>query len=239
MGRRLSRDKMLHEKYTAVMNRSLEKGFVEEVSVDQMRVGYYPKWYLPHHPVINPKKPDKLRVVLDCAAKFRGLSLNDRLLSGPDWTAELVGVLLRFRSKPIAIVADIEDMFMQVIVPPQDRGALRFLWWPNGDLHANPKEYQMVAHPFGAKSSPFCANFALRKTVEVFGHLYEENVRKIMLENMYVDDCLACVNSLKEAKEVVHGVRELLKRGGEVDVQYARDIGDSPLIGTNRHVAPN
>lgn len=25
-------------------------------------------WYLPHHPVVNPHKPDKLHVVFDAAA---------------------------------------------------------------------------------------------------------------------------------------------------------------------------
>ena len=28
-------------------------------------------WFLPHHAVLHPKKPDRLRVVFDCAAKFK------------------------------------------------------------------------------------------------------------------------------------------------------------------------
>lgn len=37
-------------------------------------------WYIPHHGVYQPQKPDKLRVVFDCSAKFHGVSLNDTLV---------------------------------------------------------------------------------------------------------------------------------------------------------------
>ena len=42
------------------------------------------EWYLPHHPVVNPNKPGKIRRVLNGAAKFHGASLNKSLLTGPD-----------------------------------------------------------------------------------------------------------------------------------------------------------
>lgn len=43
-------------------------------------------WYIPHHGVYHPRKPEKIRVVFDCSAKFAGTSLNDHLLTGPDLT---------------------------------------------------------------------------------------------------------------------------------------------------------
>ena len=91
-------------------------------------------WYLPHHPVFHPQKPNKVRVVFDCAARFRETSLNDQLLQGPDLTNNLTGVLLRFRQEPVALMADVEKMFHQVKVEPSDCDALRFLWWEEGDL---------------------------------------------------------------------------------------------------------
>lgn len=36
--------------------------------------------YLPHHPVFNPQKPGKVRVVFNCSAKHFNTSLNDQLL---------------------------------------------------------------------------------------------------------------------------------------------------------------
>ena len=68
-------------------------------------------WCRPHHAVLHPKKPDKLRVVFDCAAKFKGVCLNDVLMPGPCLTNELVGVLIRFRMERVALTGDIRSMF--------------------------------------------------------------------------------------------------------------------------------
>ena len=87
----------------------------------------------------HPLKPGKARVVFDCAARYFITSLNQQFLQGPDWTNPLVGVLIRFRQEPVAIAADIEAMFHQVYVDPQDRDALRFLWWPDGTCKRNQK----------------------------------------------------------------------------------------------------
>ena len=121
--RKLSKDEYLLGKYKEGMSSLLEKGYAEEAketSQDKTQ-DEQDKWYLPHHPVMNPKKPGKVRIVFDCAAKFGGLALNDVVLQGPDLTNKLAGVLLRFRKDHIALTADIEAMFHQVRVPPCDR----------------------------------------------------------------------------------------------------------------------
>ena len=51
-------------------------------------------WYLPHHDVYSPAKPDPVRVVFDCAAHSRGSSLNDRVYQGPKLTTLLNVALL-------------------------------------------------------------------------------------------------------------------------------------------------
>ena len=69
-------------------------------------------WYLPHHPVTNPKKPGKVRKVANAASKFRDESLNSNLLTGPDLFNNLVGILLRLREHPVAVLSEIEKFFM-------------------------------------------------------------------------------------------------------------------------------
>ena len=59
--------------------------------------------------------------------------MNKELLQGPHLTNTLLGVLIRFRQGPVALMADIDAMFHQVRVDSEDKDFLRFLWWPNGD----------------------------------------------------------------------------------------------------------
>lgn len=65
-------------------------------------------------------------------------------------TSSLIGVLTRFRQDHVAIMEDIESMFHQVKVPPEDADLLRFLWWPDGDVSQELQEYRMEVHLFGA-----------------------------------------------------------------------------------------
>ena len=149
--------------YVAFINEIINKGYAEKVSQEILKTDPGKAWYIPQHGVYHPKKPDKIRVVFDCSAKFAGTSLNDQLLQGPDLTNSLVGVLTRFRRESVAFMADIEAMFYQVFVPEEQRDFLRSLWWPNGDLTAQLEEYRMTVHPFGVVSSPSCANYALQR----------------------------------------------------------------------------
>jgi hypothetical protein len=59
------------------------------------------------------RKPDQIREVFDSSAIFEGVSLNSLLMSGPDLTNKLVGVLMRFRKNAVAITSDVEQMFYQ------------------------------------------------------------------------------------------------------------------------------
>ena len=88
----------------------MDKGYIAAVTnQDAKNI-----WYLPHHAVINKQKPDKIRRVTNAASKYKGVSLNDALLTGPDLLCNLLGLLLRFRQYKVAVTADIEAMFMQV-----------------------------------------------------------------------------------------------------------------------------
>ena len=111
--------------------------------------------------IANASLAEKVRVVFDCAVSFKGTSFSDRLLKGPDFLGSLPGVLTRFRKNKIALVGDIESMFHQVKVHPNDCDFLRFLWWPRGNFNLPPQEYHMQVHLFGATSSPSCCQFCL------------------------------------------------------------------------------
>ncbi|VDI74823.1 Hypothetical predicted protein [Mytilus galloprovincialis] len=104
--------------YTATVSDYIQKGYAKEVTDVSNKSSH--RWYLPHHPVTNEHKPEKVRVVFDCAAKLKDVSLNSRLLQGPDFMNSLVGVLMRIRQDHIALATDIEAMFHQVRVKDDD-----------------------------------------------------------------------------------------------------------------------
>jgi len=209
--KRLLKDAELLTKYRENVEGLLKEGYAVRASTRQAPGR---TWYLPHHPVFHPAKPGKIRVVFDCSAKFRGSSLNDHLLQGPDLTNSLVGVLIRFRQERVALMSDIESMFHQVKVRPEDCSALRFLWWPNGDLDKDPEELMMKVHLFGGISSPSCANFALRKTAHDHRQEVDPEIVSTVERNFYVDDCLKSVQTPHFAVRLVQELTELLKKGG-------------------------
>ncbi len=130
--KRLLKDEALFEKYKTTITDYTENGHPEKVPKEGLEVKDRPVWYLPRHPVTHPSKPDIVRVVYHFAAMFGQSSLNHQLLQGPDQTNQLVGVLSRFRQKTVGMVAEVEAIFHQVLVDPNDCDTKRFLWWTNG-----------------------------------------------------------------------------------------------------------
>ncbi|GFR82296.1 Gag-pol fusion polyprotein [Elysia marginata] len=123
------------------------------------------RWYLPLFGVYHPRKPDKIRGVFDSSAIFQGFSLNSMLLSCPDLTNSLIGILIRFCRDSCPITADIEQMFYQFNVDEQHRDFLRFLWFEDNNPEKGLVEYRMTVHGFGNSPSPAVATYGLRKTV--------------------------------------------------------------------------
>ena len=202
-----------HQDYVEFVEKLVSKGYAYKVSDEQLE-DQQPAWYLPHHGIYHPKKPDKIRVVFDCSAKYQGCSLNDKLMQGPDLTNSFVGVLIRFRQERVALMADIEAMFYQVRVPKDQHKYLRFLWWPGGDLESELSEYRMSVHIFGAVSSPSIANYALRSTADRAKINYGTDIERTIQTNFYVDDCLKSVSSEEQAIKLVKDLTSALKEGG-------------------------
>ena len=211
---RLKKDDKLLEKYKVTMEDYITKGHAEKLPEKELEKDDRPVWYLPHHPVTHPMKPEKVRVVFDCAAQHGGTSLNQQLLQGPDLANLLVGVLIRFRQEPIALVADIESMFHQIRVDLKDCDVLRFLWWENANLEDEPTEHRMVKHVFGATSSPSCANLCLKKAASTNQEEFDPETVRTVERNMYIDDLMKSVSNTESASRLVSQLRELMKKGG-------------------------
>ena len=123
--RKMDRDTVYQDEYTKFMAHVVELDFCEQVP--EANIDARPAWYIPHHGVYHRVKK-KIRVVYDCSAKYKGVSLNDCLITGPDLITSLVGILLRFRKESVAFMCDVTKMFPQFLVPECQRDYLRFLW---------------------------------------------------------------------------------------------------------------
>ena len=225
--KRLQRDPELHNKYRAVIEDYIAKGYARKMTAEEASPRSNITWYRPHHPVFNPNKPGKMRVVFDAAAKFQDTSLNEHLLQGPDLTNDLVGVLIRFRQDRIAYAADIEAMFHQTRVISKDTDALRFLWWSNS-IDDPPEEYQMLVHIFGATSSPCCASKALRQIADDNESKFDQEVIQTLRRNFYVDDNLKSVSTIPKAIWLVEQLTKLLAEGG---FHFSKPVEDWSSMG--------
>lgn len=213
--RRFQSTEGYRQHYVKFMNKVIKSGYPERVPEgNSLEDNSKPVWYIPHHGVCHPKKPNKIRVVFDCSAQFEGELLNKHLLQGPDLTNNLSGVLYRFRREPVAIMCDIESMFYQVKVLEEGRDLLRFLWWDKGDTSKEPQEYRMTVHLFGAASSPRCSNFALKTTADDNERSLRSAPAEFLRRDFYVDDGLKSLPSVEEAIDLVNSVKEMCNRGG-------------------------
>ena len=213
MKRRLRSRPDFHKEYSHFVDGMIEKGYAERIPEDELQTQPGKSWYLVHHGVYHKEK-GKLRVVFDCSLKYHGVSLNDQLLQGPDLTNGLLGVLLRFRQGSIAVTADIEKMFYQVGIPQEHVNFLRFLWFPNGDINAEPIDYRLKVHVFGAVSSPSCANYALRKTAMDNESNFSKAATETVIRDFYVDDMVKSMDDPLHATCLVREVRQLCLKGG-------------------------
>ena len=184
-------------KYVSFVDDLFVKGHASEVSVDEVHRDDGFLWYLPHHGVIHPRK-NKLRVVLDASARFAGVSLNDRLLPGPDLSSSLIGVLVRFSQERVAFMADF----------------FRFLWWPQGDVSKDMVECRMQTHIFGASSSHAVAKYALRKTASDNAENFSPEALMTVKRCFYVDDCLKSVSCVEEGIVLAEELCKLTQKGG-------------------------
>ncbi|XP_031777963.1 uncharacterized protein LOC116415999 [Nasonia vitripennis] len=78
----------------------------------------------------------KFRVVFDASAKSSlGVSLNNLLqYVGPTIQDKLYVHLVRFRSHRYVLIGDIEKMYRQILIHPDDRRYQRIFWYRDGKL---------------------------------------------------------------------------------------------------------
>ncbi|XP_058455592.1 uncharacterized protein LOC131432955 [Malaya genurostris] len=209
--RKLEKDSGLKENVCRQIDEYQAKGYAHKATTQELaEIPSTVAWYLPLNVVLNPRKPDKVRLVWDAAASVNGVSLNTELLKGPDMLVSLPGVISRFRERPVAFGGDIAEMYHQIRVRPEDKSAQRFLF--RKDPEENPQVYMMDVLTFGSTCSPCSAQYVKNLNAEQYSAEFPEAAEAI-LHRHYVDDYYDSTDTVEDA----------IRRAKEV--QYIHDHG--------------
>ena len=99
--------------YTQILKDYEANGTIEKVNTDDDKPEPGNVHYLPHRAVVRKDKTTtKVRPVFDASAKLSGASLNHCLYPGPNFLSMIQDILLRFRSNKIALISDINKLFL-------------------------------------------------------------------------------------------------------------------------------
>ncbi|XP_055605866.1 uncharacterized protein LOC129754035 [Uranotaenia lowii] len=210
--KRLAKDPFLENKIREQIQQYLEKGYAHLATTQELQNTDPEKtWYLPLGVVQNPKKPEKIRLIWDAAARVQGISFNDALLTGPDLLTSLPDILVRFRQRDIAITGDIKEMFHQIRIRNPDKQYQRFLFRENP--HQQPQVYVMDVATFGATCSPCIAQFVKNRNAMEYATEFPQAASDIVNEH-YMDDYLKSVDTPEEAVKIVNQVKLIHAQGG-------------------------
>lgn len=209
--RRLDRNSKLKEDYHEFMAEYLSLGHMRRVQDDDEH--HSRAYYLPHHPVVKEASTTtKVRVVFDASAKTSsGFSLNEALSVGPVVQDDLLSIILRFRTYPVALVGDIAKMYRQILLHPDDTPYQRILWRFDPD---DPIEtYELSTVTYGLSPSSFLATRALQQVAVDEGHAYPL-AGPAVPKSFYVDDFIGGAQTVEEAIQLRQELSELLAKGG-------------------------
>ena len=199
--------------YTAQVHEMIERGAAMELTEELRGNWQGPVWYASHLMTLNPRSvTTPVRLVWNSSQMFKGLSMNDILLKGPDVLNPIRAVLLRFRQGVHAALGDIRKMYNSVWLEDRELHLHRFLWrdQPEEEMH----EYAITRVNMGDKPAGCIAQIAMRETAKLplFTHLAEEC--RVLVEDSCVDNILTSCDSLDRLDEITKGVEEILRAGG-------------------------
>lgn len=170
-------------------------------------------YYLPHHGVLKEaSSTTKLRVVFNGSAVTNsGTTLNDHLFVGPNLLPALSDVVLRWRWHRYVFTADIEKMYCQILVHPEDRDLQRIVWRRPGQLEVG--EFRLNTVTYGLACAPFLAMRTLKQLA------VEEAARfplgaAILRGDVYMDDILTGAATLPGALDIQAQLLNICRAGG-------------------------
>lgn len=217
--RKLQTNPPLYDSYRRFMNEYLELGHMSLAS----RPGLY---HILHHAVLkDPRDVSKVRVVFDASAScYSGISLNDCLYTDAKLQADIVDILLRFRSFQYVFTTDVCKMYRQILINSEHRPYQHILWRssPTDEV----LEYELNTVTYGTRCAPF---LALRVVQFIYEHdcTKEVAVKEALQLQTYVDDIFLGADSAEELLKFKTSLINILKRSG---FQLKKWLSNSKIV---------
>ncbi|XP_063362892.1 uncharacterized protein LOC134651721 [Cydia amplana] len=128
---------------------------------------------------------------------------------GPTVQDDLLSILIRFRQHRYIISSDVEKMYRQIWVHPDDRHLQKILWRSSEAKPLLVHELNTVS--YGTASAPFLATRCLK---QIGLDCEDETVKEIIIHDFYVDDLLTGGDELTGVEEIRHKVTQALSSAG-------------------------
>lgn len=169
-------------------------------------------FYLLHHGVWRESSlTTKLRVVFNGSSRTSsGLSLNDLLYTGSKLQVDLFDVFIRFRLFRYVFSSDVEKMYRQIQVHPDDWKYQKILWI---DESNHILTYYLTTVTYGLVCAPFLALRTFLQLINDEGYKYPL-ATSALLKGRYVDDIFGGTDTLEEAQAAAVQLKQLCTAGG-------------------------
>ena len=129
----------------------------------------------------------------------------------------LVDILIRFRSEPVALVGDICEMLLHVGLAEKDRPYHCILWHSFETIRpADVNEFLRLI--FGDKASPYLAQNVCQDHDKLHSEEYPEAAKTVLesmyMESKYMDDVMKSISNVEKAVGLQCDITELLGYAG-------------------------
>ncbi|XP_041975763.1 uncharacterized protein LOC121730689 [Aricia agestis] len=217
--RRLSVNPLVKREYDKIINEYIEKGYITIVNNNTLNSNQY--YVIPHHAVVRGDKlTTKVRMVLNASMKTSsGISLNDILHTGRNLQSDLFRIILNFRLFPVAVSADIRQMFLQVTVKESFRQYQRILYRFNSNEPIQLYQFNRVT--FGMTCSPYLAMRVIRQLMNDERSRFPIAVAALEKDAIYTDDVALSFRNTAEAITASKQLIDLFAAGGFDLVKFA------------------
>lgn len=204
----LPKNVKLKELYVQFMKEYVELGHMEEVQSRNSEA-----YHIPHHGVLKESSTTtKLRAVFNASqCTSNGKSLNETLLVGPRLQDDLIDIVIRGRKHRIVFGGDIEKMYRQILIHPDDQKYQRIFW--RSQSNEEVKEYELKTVTYGTAPAPYLAVKTMQYHALTEKTKYPEACN-IILNDFYVDDLFSGCESIDVAIRLQQEIKNVLASGG-------------------------